>query len=937
MTSIAQLLLLVAPLAQETVPRSFWNFETTTVHPVRVSADGARLFCVNPPEGTLEVYSLLDPDEPLLMRSIPVGLEPCSVTERSSDELWVVDNLSDSVSVVSLQAGRVIDVLEVGDEPADVCFAGSPERAFVSAAAADEVHVFDARSRLPVGVIPIFGKDPRAMAPSPDGGSVWVAVQRSGNGTTIIGEDDAPAPPAPWDPSLPPAPQSGLIVEDDDPSWSHIVSWDVVDIDLVRIDAGTLAILEEVKDVGTTLYDIAVDPTDGHVFVANTFARNHVRFVQNLRAHSIQSRLTEVIPGSGVTFPHELNPDIDYTVLPNSSARASALAEPVALVLDAAADRVYIAAQGTDRVGVLDRAGTRQGVIELGPPGAAVDTPSMRGPRGLALHPTADRLYVFERLAHALAVVDTQSLNVLTEVELEHDPTPLDISTGRRFLYDAKRSGNGTMSCAACHVDGDIDLLAWDLGDPEGEVTQPNGNPPPPFDLAPLEDYHPMKGPMTTQALRGLGGVAPYHWRGEKEDLESFNDSFGPEGILGGEVLSTAHLSDFVEWLESGTFPPNPNQTLDRGLSNLPANANASAGKDAFMLDILDTTPFLGFDLEVSCQACHSFQPGNYSGTNGQVIAGSVLDESQPQKVAHLRNLYRKTGFDETLSEVKVGFGFIHDGSVDTVESFLDLDAFDFWPQDTKDDIEAFMLAFDTGTAPILGQRVLLDSDHSSGLDLVAMIDLMEVRAAAGDIDLVFRGLFEGERRSYLFDVSSGLYQADSQSAGDESRSGLLNHAQAGRLEGCLIGVSPGEGARFGRDRDSDGTLDGDEGLESYELGTGCDATLTLTGNSAPELGNDGFALVIEGGTPGAEGFLLVAPGVSVTPGTPGAIALQRDPAVSTSSFQFDVRGAAVISVPIPNQQAYIGRTYQVRALGRSSCGDVGRVGSNGLHITVMP
>ena len=134
MTPIAQLLLLVAPITQETTPRPFWNFETTTVHPVRVSADGARLYCVNPPEGALEVYSLADPDEPVLMRSIPVGLEPCSVTARSSDEVWVVDNLSDSVSVVSLEAGRVIDVLEVGDEPADVCFAGAPDRAFISAA-----------------------------------------------------------------------------------------------------------------------------------------------------------------------------------------------------------------------------------------------------------------------------------------------------------------------------------------------------------------------------------------------------------------------------------------------------------------------------------------------------------------------------------------------------------------------------------------------------------------------------------------------------------------------------------------------------------------------------------------------------------------------------------------------------------------------------------
>ena len=937
MISISFALLVAASLPQESTPRPFWNFETTVVHPIRVSEDGVRLYCVNPPEGALEVYSLANPDAPVLMRSIPVGLEPCSIAERTADELWVVDNLSDTVSIVSLSAGRVIDVLEVGDEPADVCFAGSPERAFVSAAAADEVYVFDTSSRILVGVVPIFGKDPRALAASADGGSVWVIAQRSGNGTTIIAEDDAPTPPAPTNPSLPGAPQSGLIVHDDDPAWSHIVTWDVVDKDLFRIDAGTLAVVEEIEGVGTLLFDLVVDPGDGRVFVANTEARNHVRFLENLRAHSIHSRLSVVTPGSGTVEAHELNPGINYTTLPNPSARASALAEPVALALDAGADRIYVAAQGTDRIGVLNRSGVRQGMIELGALGSTVDTLSVRGPRGLALHPSADRLYVYERLAHAVAVVDTQSLSVLVEVALEHDPTPSAISAGRRFLYDAKRSGNGTMSCAACHTDGDIDLLAWDLGDPDGEMVEPSGTPSFPFDQLPTEDHHPMKGPMTTQALRGLGGVAPYHWRGEVEELVDFNEAFGPGGVLGGDELSSADLALFVEWLESGTFPPNPNQTLDRGLSNLPPSSNAADGQDAFLADILDTTPFFGFDIEVSCQACHTFQPGNFSGTNGEVIPGSILSESQAQKVAHLRNLYRRTGFDASAAEVKSGFGFIHDGSIDTIESFLNLSAFSGWPQNKMDDIEEFMLAFDTGSAPTVGHRVLLDETHYSGIELVGNIDLLEVRAAVGDIDLVFRGRFEGVDRAYSYDVTSGVYRPDSLAASDESRAGLLAHAQAGRLEGCLVGVSPGEGVRFGRDRDLDGVLDGDEGVSVYELGTGCDAILRLTANSAPELGNEGFALVIEGGVPGSQGYLVVAPGVSVTAGTPGVIGMQRDSLLPSISFQFDVRGAAVLSFPLPSTPALAGRSYQVRALGRGPCADAGRIGSNGILLTLMP
>lgn len=923
---------------QDSSPRPFWNFETNLVHPLRVSADGERLFCVNPPEGALEVYSLSDLDDPVLMRSIPVGLEPCSVTERTSDEVWVVDSLSDSVSVVSLSAGGVIDVLEVGDEPADVCFAGAPERAFVTCSASDEVYVFDTSSRAEVGVIPIFGKDPRALAPSPDGGSVWVAVQRSGNGTTIIGEADAPAPPAPWDPSLPSAPQSGLIVRDDDPNWSHIVSWDVVDTDLVRIDAGTLNILEEIEAVGTILYDLVVDPLDGHVFVAATEARNLVSFVQNLKAHSIKSLVSEVTPGLASVEAHDLNPGIDYGVLPNDAARATALAEPVALVLDEASGLIYVAAQGTDRVGVLDRNGVRQGMIELGASGANVDTSSIRGPRGLALHPSESRLYVYERFAHALAVVDTQSLNVITEVALEYDPTPANISLGRRFNYDAKRSGNGTMSCAACHIDGDIDLLAWDLGDPEGEVVASTGSVTFPFDQVSVEDHHPMKGPMTTQALRGLGGVAPYHWRGEKKELVDFNEAFGPEGILAGDELDRVELSNFIEWLESGTYPPNPNQTLERGLVSSPQNANAAAGEVAFFADVIDTTPLFGFDVEISCVACHTFEAGNFSGTNGEIIGGAVLDESQAQKVAHLRNVYRRTGFDQSAAEVKAGFGFIHDGSIGTVMDFLGINAFSLWPQNKMDDIAEFVLAFDTGTAPILGYRALVDSSHFAGAELLQKIGLLESRAAAGDIDLVLRGLFGGVERACFYEPSTGLYLPDRALDPAVDRQWLLDQAQAGVLAGCFIGVSPGEGVRFARDRDSDGVLDGDELVSSYEAGTGpCDAGLSLTANSAPELGNNGFALVIEGGTPGVSGFLAVASGVSLGAGSPGAASIQRDPLFSQLNFQFDSRGAAVVRVPLPTSQSYLGRSYDLRAYSREACGDAGRLGSNGLSLTITP
>jgi hypothetical protein len=142
---------------------------------------------------------------------------------------------------------------------------------------------------------------------------------------------------------------------------------------------------------------------------------------------------------------------------------------------------------------------------------------------------------------------------------------------------------------------------------------------------------------------------------------------------------------------------------------------------------------------------------------------------------------------------------------------------------------------------------------------------------------------------------------------------------------------------RFARDRDLDGVLDGDEGVSTYDLGTGCEAQLRLSTNSAPELGNANFGLVIEGGTPGDRGILVIAPGVSSAPGAPGVIGLQRDAVLTSTHYQFDARGAAVVHLPLPNTPTLAGRTYQVRALGRGACGVGERPGSNGLHLTLMP
>ena len=92
------------------------------------------------------------------------------------------------------------------------------------------------------------------------------------------------------------------------------------------------------------------------------------------------------------------------------------------------------------------------------------------------------RLYVLTRFDNAVSVIDTATGAEIGARPACTTPSRRASSPGGRFLYDASlTSSHGDSSCASCHVFGDFDSLAWDLGNPDGAV-QPN---PGPFEVRP--------------------------------------------------------------------------------------------------------------------------------------------------------------------------------------------------------------------------------------------------------------------------------------------------------------------------------------------------------------------------------------------------------------------------------------------------------------------
>jgi len=879
--------------------QSFVTFESGQVRPLAMSPDGTRLFALNTPDNRLEIYDIGSAG----LRhaaSLRVGMEPVAVAVRNDSEVWVVNHLSDSVSIVNVaDEPRVVRTLLVGDEPNDIVFAGSSgNRAFVATAhrgqntptprgeydvpgiGRADVWVFDADalgSSLagnPLTVVSLFGDKLRALEASADGSRVYAAVFRSGNRTTTLSEgvvcnnagpcniDIGTAPG-----TLPPplanfagstGPQTGLIVAQDaltgvwtdelGRDWSDGVRFDLPDYDVFEIDANAATPVETTRyaSVGTVLFNMLYDDARDTLWVSNTEANNRVRFEgegvtagpakpqgepASVRGNLHRAQVTAIDLVSGAVTPRHLNKHIPYGTHPvPAGIKQASLATPLGMILSADGAQLYVAGFGSQAIGVYDA----QAVLNdsFDPLGAGRIPLTGGGPTGLVLDDARGRLYVLTRFDNTVAMVDLSSNGELARYPL-HNPEPQSVIDGRPFLYDAQlTSSNGEATCGSCHIFGDMDDLAWDLGDPDGAVLD-NDNP---FTVggAGSEIFHPMKGPMTTQSLRGMADHGPMHWRGDRtgaasggsaldEDaaFKAFNGAF--VGLIGRDEgeLSDEQMQQFTDFVLQISYPPNPIRRLDNSL-----RVDEQRGEVAYF-----QTP--GPDIVQSCHGCHTLdRAGGFFGGNGN---SSVEGETQEFKIPHLRNMYQKVGMfgmpnvafniagdNSHMGDQIRGYGFLHDGSTDTVFRFFTATVFNtgfnlFFPNpnQTRLDLEAFMMAFDTTLFPVVGQQITLSAanyNDAPGTNTLAedRIDLFLAQSAESRNDVVATLHTPAGEEGLLWNGST--FARDADAAAPLSLQALKDQVTLDSLTTVTFtAVPPGSGARMSIDRDEDGVLDGDD------------------------------------------------------------------------------------------------------------------------------
>lgn len=707
------------PIAQ------FMNFESAHVHPIDLTPDGTKLLAVNTANNSLEVF-LVSGQALLNVASIPVGLDPVTVRARTNTEAWVVDQVSDEVSIVDLTQYVVVQSIQTEDEPADVVFAGSPQRAFVSCAGRESIQVFDPANPGPVITeVLLKGEQPRALAVGNNGNTVYCAFFESGNATTVLNGNDffnfqhgtfsggaprkgicspqggctvipndvtnpagpyggvVPVPNAgagfnpPMNPGNPVGPEtnslivrknaSGQWLDDNGGNWTNMVS-------------GSAPGKARITGWDMPDRDVAVIDANAPATASVTY---QTRLGNILMAMAVNPATGQVnIVGTDATNEVRFEPVLNGKFLRVNLSQFGTVGGSNSIV-DLNPHLTYTTPSvppaqrklslGDPRGIAFTSDGTKAFVTGMGSNNVVVinasgaravpnPIPVGEGPTGIALNSANTRAYVLNKFEGTISTIDLVGNREIARANF-YDPTPLAIKAGRKHLYNTHLgSGTGHIACGSCHVDTRWDRLGWDLGNPAGAMDTVSG-----------KVFHPMKGVKTTQFLidiidRGRGNL---HWRGDKEGFIDFAGAF--EHLQGLDAPKPANeMQEFEDFIAATWYVPNPFRTLKPESESSTARLNPGRvrGIGTTFQAIPPAVP-LFVSVQVNCSHCHNAQTGRGElAGNGNVAgtgAGNLVDFGPNRNMsADLRSTYRKNGFFYNTTECTSGFGMMSEGVMET-------------------------------------------------------------------------------------------------------------------------------------------------------------------------------------------------------------------------------------------------------------------------------
>lgn len=545
--------------------------------------------------------------------TVPAELDRSPVDVAiSPDGTWLVtaNQISNSVSLVDVSRGKVLDEQRSGVRPVAVAVSGDGSTVAVTCSASGELVLYTVDNDcLSLRAKILVGFEPQGVAIAKSGNTAYVArlakhdvirvnlKSHNVEQTIDVGR---------WPRYLALSPDGRRLAVGT--SGDNGIS-------VVDTESGTLKFIEP---TGINIGHLAASADNTYVYFPWMIYRSNPITPANIRrgwvlgSRIARVRLDESARREAIT----LDP------------QGEAVADPHGIALTSDEETMVVSAAGTHELLIYHL--PEMPFIDFGGPGDHIDRKLLRDPNlfsrvplggrplGLRTSPDNKTVFVSNYLLNSVQVVDLASRKLVQAIPLGGSATPSLERRGEAIFYDARYSLDQWFSCHSCHYDGGANSVTMDTLNDET-----------------LDSF------KTVLPLYNVTKTAPWTWHGWQRDLRA-----GIRKSITSTMCGTAPTRDestkLIAYLETLSLPPNPFLQSDSSLS-----PSSRRGQTIFKSD------------RAQCSTCHS---GPYF-TDGQIHdvgLGSERDHFKGFNTPSLLGVGRKIlwlhdGRAESLRELLAG------------------------------------------------------------------------------------------------------------------------------------------------------------------------------------------------------------------------------------------------------------------------------------------
>jgi len=551
-----------------------------------ISNDSKRLYVVAQESNALLI---VDAERNKVINKIGVGDQPHSVIiSKDGQKAYVSNQWSDNVSVIDLSAGRVTDTLKTGNGPAGLALSADGKALYVVNSFSSDVSVIDLHSKEEINRI-TAGNNPTGAKLSPDGKFLFVTSRR-----------------------MVAAPYGEPLVSE-----------------LTVINDSSKRISEYRKiESAYMMENVAFTPNGDLGFVTLIRPKNYVPSIQVEQGWMMTHGFGVFEPGKDGKVTELL---IDE---PNSF-----FSDPFDIAITPDGKKAFISSAGADYISVIDVDSVRTLIADASPEVLKLYANNLgvssryilkrihtgANPKGIALSPDGKLLYVAEMLDDNISVINTESLQKISSIDLGGPRRITVARRGRRLFNNSSHTFQNQYCCYTCHPDMHEDGLVYNMSGKDMGRNVTN-----------------------TMTLRDISETAPFKWSGTNPTVFKQDGIRFSTFLTRTESFSYKDLDALTAYILTGIKnPPNLQYNPDGKLTEAQLR-----GKEIFER----TKDNNGKEIPEGnrCITCHT--PPYYTNCKMSYVQTLALtDDSILFDAPHLNDIYASAPY-------------LHDGRAATLE-----------------------------------------------------------------------------------------------------------------------------------------------------------------------------------------------------------------------------------------------------------------------------